>query len=361
MSSGPSAPDAWPVNNRLPRPDELPPPPPGRRGWPWTIASPRAPASPVPRVRLSVVTPSYNQGVFLEEAIRSVLLQGYGDLEYFVMDGGSSDESPAIIAKYAPVLSGWATEPDGGQSDAVNKGWRRATGTILTYLNADDAYHPGAVAAAAAHLAARPDMGAVYGSYSVVDELGRVLEPLRRPSEWAPDRPMSGLPAHAMFFRRPVLDEVGMLDTRLHFAMDGDLCVRAVLAGVRFARVPGGALVAVRHWAGAKSFNWSHQGLAEVWANWDHLAADPRMPRALRARIPEIKARACLWPAYRSAEAGRVTDAARFLLRAARTHWPIVLSGEFLRILAGAVLGPRAKRVARAATRRPPIGLVRRP
>src|SRR5689334_6100335 len=118
---------------RCPRLTGLPPPPPGRTDWPWTVETPQLPAlrpdgSAWPRI--SIVTPSYNQGQFIEETIRSVLLQGYPDLEYIVIDGGSSDDSPAIIAKYAPWLTHWVSEPDRGQAHAINKGLVHATGVI---------------------------------------------------------------------------------------------------------------------------------------------------------------------------------------------------------------------------------------
>ena len=120
---------------------QLPPPPPGRSGWPWTEESPQLPAtmpdgSPWPRI--SIVTPSYNQGQFIEETIRSVLLQGYPDLEYIIMDGGSTDESVEIIHKYEPWLARWVSERDGGQSNALNKGFARATGALLGWINSDD-------------------------------------------------------------------------------------------------------------------------------------------------------------------------------------------------------------------------------
>jgi glycosyltransferase involved in cell wall biosynthesis len=300
---------------------------------------------------VSVVTPSYNQAPFLEEAIRSVLLQDYPDLEYLVIDGGSTDGSVEIIRRYASWLAHWVSEPDRGQSDAVNKGWTRATGDVLAYLNSDDLYPPGAIRAAMRHLRDHPEIGVVYGSYTVIDERGAVLEPLRRPSAWSPTMPMRGLPAHAMFFRREVLMRVGLLDVGLHFAMDADLCARAALAGVRFERVPGGSLIRVRHWPGAKSFSWSEEALAEVWGNWERLARSPAAPPGIRDRLPAIKAKACLWPAYRSLERGLPRDARRLLWRSVRTHWPIALSGEFLRILGGSLMGPRARTLLRAMRR----------
>src|SRR5215469_2917833 len=110
---------------------DLPPPPAGHTGWPWTIESmPSPPArtdgSPWPTI--SIVTPSYNQGQFIEETIRSVLLQGYPALEYIIIDGGSTDQSVEIIKKYEPWLTYWISESDRGQSHAINKGFKRATG-----------------------------------------------------------------------------------------------------------------------------------------------------------------------------------------------------------------------------------------
>lgn len=122
---------------------DLPPPPPGRTGWPWTEASPLLPptrpdGSAWPRI--TIVTPSYNQGEFIEETIRSVLLQGYPNLEYIVMDGGSTDGTVATIRKYEPWLAHWRSEPDGGQAAAINDGLAAATGAIFQFINSDDVF-----------------------------------------------------------------------------------------------------------------------------------------------------------------------------------------------------------------------------
>jgi glycosyltransferase involved in cell wall biosynthesis len=150
---------------------ELPAPPPGRTGWPWTQTSdPLAPALPDGSCwpRLAIVTPSYNQGDFLEETIRSVLLQGYPDLEYVLIDGGSTDHSREIIEKYSPWLSHWVSEVDRGQYHAINKGFAKTSGEIMAWLNSDDKYAPNAFAA----------MGQVFSQFPSVEwvsSLRRIL------------------------------------------------------------------------------------------------------------------------------------------------------------------------------------------
>ncbi len=129
---------------------------------------------------VTVVTPSFNQARFIRQTIESVLTQSYPRIEYLVMDGGSTDETRAILESYGDRLA-WVSAPDRGQTDAINKGWRRARGTIVAYLNSDDTYLPGAVEKAVAGLCAYPEAGALYGEGYHVDEAGRVID--RYPTE----------------------------------------------------------------------------------------------------------------------------------------------------------------------------------
>jgi len=160
---------------KCPELSELPPPPPGREGFPWTEGSrplpertPEGTAWP----RLSVVTPSYQQAAFLEETIRSVLLQGHPDLEYWVVDGGSTDGSVEIIEKYAPWLAGWVSERDQGQTDAINKGLRRVTGQVVAYLNSDDVYARDAFHVVASQFTGPAKVDWLIGVTEMIDEVG---------------------------------------------------------------------------------------------------------------------------------------------------------------------------------------------
>src|SRR2546425_1055321 len=127
-------------------------------------------SSPSPELRLTVITPSLNQGRYLERTILSVLDQEYEDLEYIVIDGGSTDGSAEILRRYSDRLAYWVSEPDRGQVDAINRGIQRSTGDVVAYINADDYYMPGAFAAAIDGFATQPSAGFVYGSAVAVDE-----------------------------------------------------------------------------------------------------------------------------------------------------------------------------------------------
>jgi len=222
---------------RCPTLNELPPPPPpGKTGWPWTEESPQLPdtmpdGQPWPRV--SIVTPSYNQVLFIEETIRSVLLQGYPNLEYIIIDGGSTDGSAEIIRKYQDWLAYWASEPDNGQADAINKGFAKGTGEIFGWQNSDDTYAPGAFRKAAEVLVAHPEVDLVFGNMKYIDSAGRVIREIRyTPFSrfcllWEGMNLFNG----AAFWRRSLHERMGGLDPHLNFVMDFEFFLRASKVG----------------------------------------------------------------------------------------------------------------------------------
>lgn len=177
---------------------------------------------------VSIITPSYNQAHFIEETIRSVLSQDYPRLEYIIVDGGSTDGSPEIIRRYADRLAWWVSERDRGQTDALNKGFARAKGEILAWLNSDDTYLPGAIREVVTFLQAHPQVGMVYGDANLTDETGQVLGrfPARQTDYRRLRQGYVHIPQQAAFFRASLWRQVGPLDPSFYFAMDYDLWVR---------------------------------------------------------------------------------------------------------------------------------------
>jgi len=186
---------------------------------------------------ISIVTPSYNQARFLEFTIRSVLEQEYPNIEYILVDGGSNDGSVDIIHRYADRFAWWVSEKDLGQTDAINKGFARAKGDILAWLNSDDTYETHAVAEAVEFLQGRPQVGLVYGDANFIDENGHVIGrfPAAQTNYKRLRRGYVHIPQQASFWRADLWRKVGPLDPSFYFAMDYDLWVRlAAQASIQY-------------------------------------------------------------------------------------------------------------------------------
>lgn len=211
--------------------------------------------------RISIITPSYNQGAFIECAIRSILLQDYPNLELIINDGGSTDETVATIGKYENWLASWRSGSDRGQSHAINMGIENSTGELIAYLNCDDLYLPGALDVVARAVRENPDGDLFYGRCRTIDEAARPLskvysgeissaeEILDLWDVWWSGR---NFVQPEVFWTRRIMEKVGPFREDLHYAMDYDYWCRCFLAGAKAVRIDAD-LAAFRVWDAQKS------------------------------------------------------------------------------------------------------------
>jgi len=208
--------------------------------------------------KLSIVTPSFNQGHFIEETLRSVRSQRYPVLEHIVIDGASTDGTVEILKRYSSTPGWeylrWISEPDHGQTDAINKGFQRATGNIIGWLNSDDLYEPDSFARIAKAFEENPMVDFIYGDYLIIDETGKTLISKKEIDfDW--EILLCGLNYIAqpnVFFRSQVFKELGYLNDSLQFVMDYEFWLRAATHGFRFQHIPI-ALAACRWHLDAKT------------------------------------------------------------------------------------------------------------
>mgnify|MGYP003974982415 CR=1 FL=1 len=204
----------------------------------WYYQAPAEDSSNLPL--LSIVTPSFAQGSFIERTINSVLDQNYKHLEFIIQDGGSSDETVDVLRRYDARLTHWTSEKDRGQTHAINLGFAHATGEIMAYLNSDDLLLPGALHYVSAYFETHPEVDVVYGHRVLIDEddqeVGRWILPPHNNMvlSWA-----DYIPQETLFWRRRIFDKIGgQLDENFHFAMDWDLILRFREAGAKFVCLP---------------------------------------------------------------------------------------------------------------------------
>ena len=194
-----------------------------------TVTSPKVNSAKRLLPKITIVTPSFNQGKFIERTIKSVLSQNYPNLEYIVVDGGSTDETLDILKKYEKHLR-WISEQDTGQSEAINKGFRMATGEIVAWLNSDDTYLPNALKTVGQYFAGHPDVMMVYGEGYIIDENDNRKRrfPFTEPKFdlWKLIYYSDYILQQATFFRRSTFETIALLNEDLHYGMDWDLFIR---------------------------------------------------------------------------------------------------------------------------------------
>lgn len=289
--------------------------------------------------RISVVTPSFNQAEYLGETIRSVLDQGYPNLEYIVIDGGSTDRSVEVIRQYEDRLAYWVSEKDRGQTHAINKGWERATGEILCWINSDDWYYPGALAAAAREFQRSPEVRWVSGVVNNGYAADRIVHRhLPRPTTLADclGRHNYGFHQPGMFWHREMVERCGPLDESYHFCFDHHFWIHALAAGYRSVDIAD-EIAFFRLHPDSKTCSQRQRFLAEDWRLLDeHLDLAP----------PEQHPQICRW--LKEYEADFWVDIAYSLLSEKRR-------GSALRFLLG-----RLPRLRYAPDRRAVLGALAR-
>jgi len=259
---------------------------------------------------VSIITPSYNQAEYLETTIQSVLAQDYPNLEYIIVDGGSTDGSVEIIQKYKDRISWWISEPDNGQADAINKGFRRAGGEFVAWLNSDDLYLPGAISEAVAVLQPDRTLGMVFGEALTIDANGN---PLNRLSfgNWGISQLMRFqiICQPAVFMRRSMLAQAGYLDENFHFMLDHHLWLRIADIG-RMKHIPQ-LWAAARHHPAAKNVSLAPNFSAEIYQLLDWMSSQPAFAPQIAADNRRIRGGAHRLAARYYLEGGQNWDALR--------------------------------------------------
>jgi glycosyltransferase involved in cell wall biosynthesis len=185
-------------------------------------------------MKVSIVTPSFNQGQFIERTLQSVASQNGATIEHVVFDGGSTDNTVSILERFSPSVR-WVSKKDRGQTDAVNQGIRATDGEIIGWLNSDDIYYPEAIANVVAYFEANPDVDVVYGMADHIDLEDQAFESYpSEPWDFEQLKETCFICQPALFFRRRVVENYGLLDESLNYCMDYEYWLRLSKAGVRF-------------------------------------------------------------------------------------------------------------------------------
>ena len=282
-------------------------------------------------MRVSIVTPSYNQASFLEQTMLSVLDATTPECEYFVMDGGSTDSSVEIIKKYSNRLAGWVSEKDRGQADAINKGLRQSTGEIVAWLNSDDYYLPGAIERANLAFEQNPQASLVFGDVLSVDAHSRVFNVQKFRSYDLRDLLSFNIISQpGVFIRRSALDQVGLLDASYHCLLDHHLWLRlAHLAPIVY--IPE-TLAAARYHVDAKNLARPVEFGREAFRIVDWMKSSDEFGKLYKQNKSRILGGANRFDAYYLLEAGLYTQSLAAYGRAFR-YSPITALKDWHRIV----------------------------
>ena len=299
-----------------------------------------------PDCSFAIVTPSYNTGKHIGAALRSVLEQDWPQVDYIVMDGGSTDGTVDVLKSFGPRLR-WVSERDRGQADAINRGFARTRGEVLGWLNSDDAYAPGALRAAAEFLAAHPDVAMVYGDADLIDAAGN---PIARCAHVEPVFSRRRLLHYsdfivqpAAFFRRSAFEAVGGLDPGLNWAMDYDLWLKFADAGFKAAYLPR-VLANYRWLGGSKSAagGWGRLNEVDAVARRHGARRTPAYFRLERVNMHLTEARQALRHRDIGSAASSFARATSNLLCSPRAMWSLFSPRTWRIIYTGQVLRKRA-------------------
>ncbi len=306
---------------------------------------------------VSIITPSYNQAQYLEDTIQSVLQQDYPNLEYIIVDGGSTDGSPEVIERYQDKFAWWVSESDQGQADAINKGFRKATGEIVAWLNSDDLYLPGTISSAVELFQKNPAAGVIYGDAVSADADGRLLNELRFSSWGTRDFLQFNIICQpAVFMKRSIVEKVGYLDPNYHFFLDHQLWIR-LSRETEFVHHPEIWAVS-RYHQDAKNVTMASGCGAEVIRIMDWAEKEPDLAGIIGNNYHQVWAGAYQMIARYLLDGGKPGEAFRTYYKAART-WPPSLRGYWHRFLFSALnslgLGFLGKWYYNVKNRRPPV------